>query len=733
MIIASDLHAAQEERLLDVLREHKEAIGWTIEDIKGINPSAVMHKIHLEEGTKPYREPQRRLNPSMQEVVRGEVIKLLDTGIIYPISDSKWVSPIHVLPKRAGVTIVQNKEGELVPTRVQSGWRVCINYHKLNTATRKDHFPLPFFDQMVERLAGHEYYCFLDGYSGYNQVPVDPEDQEKTTFTCLFGTFACRCMPFGLCNTLATFQRCMICIFSDMVEHFLEIFMDDFSVFGSTFEECLHHLTLVLVRCKETNLVLNWEKCHFMVKQGIVLRHVISHRGIEVDKAEEDLISNLPPPRTVKEVRSFLGHAGFYWRFIQDFSKLLVKEAPFIFDEDCKKAFGALKKILMSTPIIRPPSWGTPFEIMCDASGYVVGAVLGQRLDKLPHVIYYASPTLNDAQLNYSTTEKELLAVVFALDKFQSYLLGSKVIIYSDHAALKYLFSKTDAKSRLIRWILLLQEFDIEIWDKKGSENVVADHLSRITIDFIEEATPISETFPDEQLMHIAHTHSPWFADIVNYLVTGQMPLHWGRQDKSKFMAMVKNFFWEDPYLFKYCPDQIIRRCVPEPDQSSIISFCHDHACGDHFSAKKTTAKILQCRFYWPTIFQDAHTYCVSCERCQKLGSISRRNMMPLKPILIVEIFDVWGIDFVGPFPLSFGYLYILVAVDYVSKWVEAVACKTNDHRVVVQFLKATIFARFGTPRAIISDGGKHFCNRVFEQLMKKYCITHKVATPYHP
>jgi hypothetical protein len=179
-----------------------------------------MHKIHLEEDTKPSRESQRRLNPTMQEVVRGEVIKLLDAGIIYPISDSKWVSPIHVVPKRAGVTVVQNKEGELVPTRVQSRWRVCIDYRKLNTATRKDHFPLPFIDQMVERLAGHEYYYFLDGYSGYNQVPVDLEDQEKTTFTCPFGTFAYRRMPFGLCNAPATFQRCMISIFSDMVEHF---------------------------------------------------------------------------------------------------------------------------------------------------------------------------------------------------------------------------------------------------------------------------------------------------------------------------------------------------------------------------------------------------------------------------------------------------------------------------------------------------------------------------------
>jgi hypothetical protein len=210
---------------------------------------------------------------------------------------------------------------------------------------------------------------------------------------------------------------------------------------------------------------------------------------------------------------------------------------------------------------------------MCDASDYAVGAILGQCVDKLPHVIYYASRTLNDAQLNYFTTEKELLVVILALDKFRSYLLGSKSIIYLDHAALRYLFSKKDARSRLIRWILLLQEFDIQIRDKKGSENVVVNHLSRLTVDIIEDATRMSETFPDEKLMHIAHNPAPWFADMVNYLVTGHMPLHWGQQDKIKFLSMVKTFFWDDPYLFKYCLDQIIRRCISKHDQSNVISF----------------------------------------------------------------------------------------------------------------------------------------------------------------
>ncbi|CAN6707377.1 unnamed protein product [Malus baccata var. baccata] len=392
---------------------------------------------HHEEGAKPTREAQRRLNPPMMEVVKKDIIKLLDCGVIYPISDSRWVSPVQVVPKKSGVTVVKNAEDELVPTRIQTG---------------------------------------------YNQIVIAPDDQEKTTFT-----FAYRRMPFGLCNAPATFQRCMVSIFFDFIEKIIEVFMDDFSVFGDSFDGCVENLTLILKRCVETNLVLNWEKCHFMVKQGIVLGHIVSERGIEVDKSKIDLVRYLPSPTSVREVRSFLGHAGFYRRFIKDFSRistplcrLLQKDVTFDFNEECEKAFKHLKEMLTSAPIIRPPDWSIPFELMCDASDYALGAVLGQRKDKQPHVIYYASRTLNDAQLNYSTTEKELLAVVFALDKFRSYLLGTKVIIYTDHAALKYLLTKKEAKPRLIRWMLLLQEFDLKIRDKKGSENVVADHLSRL-------------------------------------------------------------------------------------------------------------------------------------------------------------------------------------------------------------------------------------------------------------
>ena len=324
VIISSSLEPDQENKLLEILRTHKTSIGWTIANIKGISPLICTHMIHLKEDVKPSRQPQRRL---MKEVVKKEILKLLDVGVIYPIADSKWVNPTQVVPKKSGVTVVANEHNELIPTRVTTSWRVCIDYRKLNAGTRKDHFPLPFVDQMLERVAGHELYCFLDGYSGYNQIEIALEDQEKTTFTCPFGTFAFRKMPFRLCNAPRTFQRCMMGIFSDMIEHILEIFMADFSVFGDSYEGCLENLRRVLERCKEKNLVLNWEKCHFMVTQGIVLRHIVSREGMEVDKAKVELISNLPTPKCVKDIQSFLGHERFYRRFIRDFS---VIARPFV-------------------------------------------------------------------------------------------------------------------------------------------------------------------------------------------------------------------------------------------------------------------------------------------------------------------------------------------------------------------------------------------------------------------
>ncbi|RVW61754.1 Retrovirus-related Pol polyprotein from transposon 17.6 [Vitis vinifera] len=684
VVISSSLTSHQENCLMEVLKRCKKAIGWQISDLKGISPLVCTHHIYMEEEAKPIRQLQRRLNPHLQEVVRAEVLKLLQAGIIYPISDSPWVSPTQVVPKKSGITWFRmKKEKKLLHASLQVGGAG----ESLWTS--------------VLLLLGWVFRVFSD--------EIDVADQEKTTFTCPFGTYAYRRMPFGLCNAPATFQRCMLSIFSDMVERIMEVFMDDITVYGGTFEECLVNLEAVLHRCIEKDLVLNWEKCHFMVRQGIVLGHIISEKGIEVDKAKVELIVKLPSPTTVKGVRQFLGHAGFYRRFIKGFSslskplcELLAKDAKFIWDERCQNSFDQLKKFLTTTPIVRAPNWQLPFELMCDASDFAIGAVLGQREDGKPYVIYYASKTLNEAQRNYTTTEKELLAVVFALDKFRAYLVGSFIIVFTDHSALKYLLTKQDAKARLIRWILLLQEFDLQIKDKKGVENVVADHLSRLVIAHNSHPLPINDDFPEESLMFLVKT--PWYAHIANYLVTGEIPSEWNAQDRKHFFAKIHAYYWEEPFLFKYCADQIIRKCVPEDEQQGILSHCHENACGGHFASQKTAMKVLQSGFTWPSLFKDAHIMCRSCDRCQRLGKLTKRNQMPMNPILIVELFDVWGIDFMGPFPM-----------------------------VVLKFLKENIFSRFGVPKAIISDGGAHFCNKPFEALLSKYGVKHKVATPYHP
>ncbi|GKA97468.1 reverse transcriptase domain-containing protein [Tanacetum coccineum] len=486
------------------------------------------------------------------------------------LTKSSWkMSSNQVVPKKGGMTVVKNEKDDLIPQWTVTGWRVCIDYRKLNNATRKDHFPLLFIDQMLERLSGHEYYCFLDRFSGYFQIPIAPEDQEKTIFTCLYETFAYKRMPFGLCNPPATFQHCMTAIFHELLEDSMEVFMDDFSVFGSSFDHCLKNLERMLKRCEETNLVLNWEKCHFMVKEGIVLGHKVSGFGIKVDKAKIKAISKLPYPTNVKAIRSFLGHAGFYRRLIKDFSQdtrpmtqLLVKDAPFNFSKECIQAFDTLKRELTHAPIMIKLDWSLPFEIMYDASNYAIGAVLGQRIDKHFKPIHYTSKTMTKAQENYTTTEKELL-------------------------------------------------FDIKIRDKKGTENLAADHLSRLENPDLGKLTrvEIRDLFLEDQLMAISDKNNE------PCMLTESYEDAWLEMKQHKFFNSVK---------------------------------------ADHSN-----------------------------------------DTMALAP----------PIDFMGPFPSSNGNKYILVAIDYVSKWVEAQAFPTSDARNNYQMEKA----------------------------MKRYGVVHRFSTAYHP
>ncbi|GKA88906.1 reverse transcriptase domain-containing protein [Tanacetum coccineum] len=485
VIISSKLSAQNKSKLVSILKKHKEAFAWKTTDILGICPSFCKHKIQLLDDKKPIIQKQRRQNPNMQEVVKKEIVKLLDTSIIYSIADSPWVSPIYCVPKK----------GESV-----------------------------------------------------------------------------------------------------------EVFMDDFSVFGDSFEKCLKNLDKMLQRCKDAHLVLNWEKCHFMVKEGIVLGYKVSSAGLEVDKAKINIILKLPPPTNIKVKEGIvLGHkvSGAGLEVDKAKSDVIlkfpppsnIKDTPFEFNDECQKAFESLKEKLTCALVIVSPNFNLSFELMCDASDFAVGAVLGQKD--------------------------------------------------------------------------VLQEFDIEIKDRKGTENVAADHLSRIENDVSSDDSEVDDNFIRETLMEINTKDEPWFADFENYLVADIIPKGMTYQQKNKFFSDLKYYFWEEPYLFK-------------------------------------------------------------------TGNISKRDEMPLTNIQVCEIFDVWGIDFMGPFPKSHKFEYILVAVDYVSKWAESQALPTNDARVVVTFLKK-LFCHFGMPKALISDQGTYFYNKIMEKTMKRYGVNHHFSTSYHP
>ncbi|RDX90199.1 Retrovirus-related Pol polyprotein, partial [Mucuna pruriens] len=428
----------QEQELLHVLRQHKKNFnqGGSLSNRAIAKKAKFDHPRRSQEGSDETTYRRDYLSHLRQPMVKKELTKLLTVGIIYPILDSQWVSPVQVVPKKFGMTVMKNQHDEL--------------------ATCKDHFTFPFIGQVLEKLVGKSHYCFLDGFSGYMQIHIAPEDQHKTTFTCLFGTFAYTCMPFGLCNVPSTFQRCMTSIFSYLLQNCMEVFMDDFMVYATSFDACLENLSKVLARCIDTNLMLNFEKSHFMVVEGIMFGHLVSSRGIEVDKSKINMIISLPNPISGREVRSFLRH-----------------DANFKFDQPYVEAFQELKTRLTSTPILQAPNWEQPFELMCDASNSTLRAVLDQRAE-------------------ISKQMHELLAIVFALDKFCSYLLGSKIIIFSNHAPLRFLLKKPDAKPRLIR-------------DKKGAENLVADHLSQIERE--SNPMPIQDEFPNEQLLQMNTFH----------------------------------------------------------------------------------------------------------------------------------------------------------------------------------------------------------------------------------
>eukprot|EP00253_Pinus_taeda_P030547 PITA_30547 len=432
-----------------------------------------------------------------------------------------------------------------------------------------------------------------------------------------------------------------------------------------------------------------------MFIEGIVLGHHISGDGIKVDKSKVELISKLSIPSCQKDVRSFLGFIGYYRKFIENFTKLasplfklLTKDCEFNWNPDCQLAFETLKENISEAPISRGPNWKTPFHISTYASDTALGAVLGQK-DLIPYAIYYTSKNLTPTELNCTVTEKEFLAVVHAINNFRHYITGYETFFHTDN--------------------------------------------SIIRIQNIKDDTPVEDKFPDEYLFAVT-TQTPWFVDIASYLVTRKLPSHFFPKEKRKIIQKSASYSWITNELYKTGPYLMIRRCVREYEMPEILKACHDEPCGGHFADKRTAYKILHLGYYWPSIFRDSKEYVKRCDSCQRLGNAAPSDEMPLQTQILIEPFEKWALDFVGPInPPSKQKKYILVCTDYVTKWVEANALPFANEKSVVNFIFEDIFTRFGVPREIVIYQGSQFTSKMVERLVEDYKIKHRKSTPYNP
>lgn len=473
MKMGSKLGDYEIQKYGELVDEFSDTFAWSYDELKGVPREMVEHRISLVPGAKPIRQKERRMNPQLQLLVRAELERLLKAGFIKPVEITDWVSPM---------VLVKKKNGKL---------RVCVDYRKLNACTEKDHFPLPFITLLLEEVGGHARYTFMDGYAGYNQISIAVQDVHKTAFTTPWGTFVWVVMPFGLCNAPATFQRLVMYVFTDLLYKSMTVFVDDFSTQSSAAEH-LQCVREALIRCRRMQLALNPEKTFLGVQRGVLLGYVVSEKGREPDPDKIAVIEGLATPTNAKGVAKLLGHVGWYRELIPDFAKIVVpitqllrKENRFEWTDACQEAFEELKSRLSTYPVLRPPDWSMPFHVFCDASSVAVGSALCQSMGEkgkyLP--IAYASRQLNQAERNYSTTERECLAMVFSVKKFRHYLICNRVVFFVDHMAIKYLVNKAELSGRLARWVLLLEEFDYTVEYKPGRMHLQADHLSRLSED----------------------------------------------------------------------------------------------------------------------------------------------------------------------------------------------------------------------------------------------------------
>ncbi|UYV68139.1 hypothetical protein LAZ67_5003162, partial [Cordylochernes scorpioides] len=666
-------------------------------------PLKIMKDQTLAHGSLPAEgEPKER------DIIKDQIDEMLKEGIIRP-SSSPWSFPVILVKKRDGK------------------FRFCVDYRKLNEVTVKDVYPIPRIDDVMDILQGSKYFSAIDLRSGYWQVEIEEKDKEKTAFTTTHGLYEFNVMPFGLCNAPATFERNMDNVLGNLRWQICLCYLDDVIIYSSDFPTHLKRLEAVLKCFSESNLKLNDRKCRFAFEELEILGHITNQQGIKPAEYNIKAVRDFPQPKKVKEVQSFLGMCSYYRKFIKDFSLiadpltgLIRKNAQFTWTEKQEEAFQNLKKALINPPILGHFDPNAATYKHTDASNIGLGATLVQIICGEEKVISYLSRTLSKAEQNYSTTEKECLAVVWAISKLRPYLYGRHFKIITDHHALCWLKNLKDPTGRLARWALKIQEYDFDIIHKSGKKHMDADGLSRGPLPETDWVEDYERLF----LNQIINEEDEFIENVKKSL-------------KGSKRAITQNFKEENGCLYKKNPNPEGRAwllVVPKKRRKEIMSEFHNHMLNGHLGVARTTYR-LKNKYHWPSMLKDVSEFVKTCHLCQSRKGSNQSPSGLLQPIPPANYpFERIGIDFVGPLPSTKRRRkWIIVLTDYYTRYAETKAVSEATVKEVSTFLIEQIFLRHGAPRFLISDRGSQFTSNLMKEVMKMCKVKHCFTTSYHP
>ena len=674
----------------------------------------------------PVKQPLRRTPFALRNKVEELVDDMLKQGVIEP-SASPWASPI---------VLVQKKDG---------GVRFCVDYRKLNQCTKLDEFPLPRIDDTLDILNGSKYFSALDLASGYWQVAMDEDSKEKTAFTTFAGLYQFRKMPFGLVNAPATFQRLMEIVLSGLARSVCVVYLDDVLVVGRTMTEHNANLSRVMDRLRKAGLKLRPGKCRFALTEVEYLGHVVSEQGIRADPRKVKAVQQFPVPQDVKSLRSFLGLASYYRKFVPGFAKiarplhaLTKKDVPFAWSHNCQKAFNDLKELLSHSPLLVFPDFSKPFVLETDASGAGLGAVLAQKQeDGSVHPVAYASRSLQPHEKNYGITELEGLGVVWAVKHFRPYLYGHSCEVFTDHSALTSLLNTPQPSGKLARWGMAIQELNLTIKHRSGHSNVNADTLSRAPLLDREDTTEPDgviaalnpPTDSDHCALSAAQREDSNLAEIIVYLETGVLP-----EDEGRARTLVlssSQYVLEDEVLYRVEKDSTLRIVPPRSQRQELFNEAHAGVFGAHLSDVKVHSELRR-HYWWHGMRADITRWTRACLVCNT-HSPGRAVHSPLTPIPVNGPFDRVGVDVIK-FPISRqGNQYAVVFMDYLTKWPEVYATSDQTAATIANLLVREIVARHGVPSELLSDRGQAFLSGLLKEVQQVLGFKKVNTTAYHP